>query len=297
MTLQDNASNSLKKYRGSLLTSGQPANNFNRPNLNPNNGGKLEDIQCSNIFGSAPKVQWNSYNTTDPIFNWKPTSSSVSGVSGIEKFNTVLSAFTAIGGLVVTGATVAKSLGSLKSNDNSAENVSDSTLASLAEKADSYDKNSDYNSMLNTSNCLKKQISTTRQKLDNARNIYTTAEKTLTNLSADKTKFEGERNTFIVDRDRLKSDLSALELIPVDERTPEQVAKIAEIKKKLDEQYSDTKLKVIDDKIKNVDKQIAEWTNTKLENEILMANLPKEISRADKSYENLNKKINKKVQA
>lgn len=85
MTTQDN---SLNKYqKSSLVTSGQPSNNFSRPNLNPNNGGRLQTTNVNSIFSSSmPNVNWNGYSSADPTLNWNSTSTNIKGQGLAETF-------------------------------------------------------------------------------------------------------------------------------------------------------------------------------------------------------------------
>ena len=89
MTPQEN---SLTKYKNTLVTSGNSGNNWNRPNLNPNNGGRLQSTSTIEIFGNAPKIDWNGYSSSDPILNWNSTSTNLGSgdtLANIAKWGTV----------------------------------------------------------------------------------------------------------------------------------------------------------------------------------------------------------------
>lgn len=148
-------------------------------------------------------------------------------------------------------------------------------------------------------------IETAKAKEANAKRDFATAETTLTNKNKDRAKFDQQRTDFMTQRDALKTsidtqqgELDILNAKPADERTPEENAlitklenEIADAKKKLDTEYSDNKLKTIENQIERLDKDIAEWTNKKLEAQIMMKQLPSEIKTAENAQKTLQKKI------
>ena len=311
MTPRDN---SLEKYNYGLTNTGQPANNFNRPNVTnfrPESG-RLYEIQYENIMTSTPKVNWNSYNTKDPILNFGSTSSNIGGSNFIETLGTVATGLSLFGGIAMTGVSLASAIKSMKGNSNNVGNqqVADENLNSLTESANNYDKKSDPNAMLNTANNLTTAINTSKQKLNNAKRTVNTAETTITNLNKSKTEYESKLADFITNKDALETNvktdensLADLKALPEDQRPADydqQVStlenRIQENKRKLETEYSDAKQKQIEDQISRINDEIAKWTETKLENEIIVKQLPDEIKNAEKAKESLNKKIEKYAQ-
>ncbi len=301
--------NSLNQYKG-LLTSGQPANNFNRPNLDYKNGGRLESTNYNTIKASSPSIYWNAYNTTDPILNFGDTSSDLNGGNFLSALSDIASCVTLVGGIAMTGFGIASAVKTLKgSKSNSNVPAADSNLASLTQTAENYDKKSDYNAMMNTANNLRTAITTAQQKLKNAQNTLETATNTLTNLNKQKTDAENNLQTFITNKTEIETSISTdkielqkLENIPADQRTPEQNTQIEQLKKRIQENenklktdYSDSKQKQLENTIQTLNDSIVKWENIKLENNILVKQLPTEIKDAQKAYENLNNKIEKQA--
>lgn len=309
LTKMGDQKNSLNQYKG-LLTSGQPANNFNRPNLDYKNGGRLESTNYNTIKASSPSIYWNAYNTTDPILNFGDTSSDLNGGNFLSALSDIASCVTLVGGIAMTGFGIASAVKTLKgSKSNSNVPAADSNLASLTQTAENYDKKSDYNAMMNTANNLRTAITTAQQKLKNAQNTLETATNTLTNLNKQKTDAENNLQTFITNKTEIETSISTdkielqkLENIPADQRTPEQNTQIEALKKRIQENenklktdYSDSKQKQLENTIQTLNDNIVKWENIKLENNILVKQLPTEIKDAQKAYENLNNKIEKQA--
>lgn len=309
LTKMGDQKNSLNQYKG-LLTSGQPANNFNRPNLDYKNGGRLESTNYNTIKASSPSIYWNAYNTTDPILNFGNTSSDLNGGNFLSALSDIASCVTLVGGIAMTGFGIASAVKTLKgSKSNSNVPAADSNLASLTQTAENYDKKSDYNAMMNTANNLRTAITTAQQKLKNAQNTLETATNTLTNLNKQKTDAENNLQTFITNKTEIETSISTdkielqkLENIPADQRTPEQNTQIEQLKKRIQENenklktdYSDSKQKQLENTIQTLNDNIVKWENIKLENNILVKQLPTEIKDAQKAYENLNNKIEKQA--
>lgn len=309
LTKMGDQKNSLNQYKG-LLTSGQPANNFNRPNLDYKNGGRLESTNYNTIKASSPSIYWNAYNTTDPILNFGDTSSDLNGGNFLSALSDIASCVTLVGGIAMTGFGIASAVKTLKgSKSNSNVPAADSNLASLTQTAENYDKKSDYNAMMNTANNLRTAITTAQQKLKNAQNTLETATNTLTNLNKQKTDAENNLQTFITNKTEIETSISTdkielqkLENIPADQRTPEQNTQIEQLKKRIQENenklktdYSDSKQKQLENTIQTLNDNIVKWENIKLENNILVKQLPTEIKDAQKAYENLNNKIEKQA--
>lgn len=302
--------NSLNKYKNTLLTSGQPANNWNRPNLDYHNGGRLESTNYETIKSTTPKVYWNSYSSSDPILNFGSTSSSIKGGNFLNTLGTIATVATGVAGFGVSVFSVVNAVKASKSsssNSNSSTPAADENLSSLTNTANNYDKKSDVLAMSNTATNLKIAIETSQKKLNNAKRTSETAQKTITNLNTKKTEWDGKRTDFITKRDELETNLASdkgaleqLKSISESERTPEQTAQIAKLEKSISDteatlkkDYSDAKLKTIEDQIARIDKEIDKWTTTKLEADVLVKQLPNEIKEAQKALESLNKKINK----
>lgn len=301
--------NSLKKYQGTVLTSGQPANNFNRPNvtdIKPSSG-RLYSTQYNNIWQSTPKVNWNSASTKDPILNFGSTSSSISGGGFLETMGKVASGITLFGGMAMTGLGIASAVKTLKGSKSSSDApAADQNLSSLTETANNYDKKSDANAMLNTATNLTTAISTSKQKLSNAQRTSNTAQTTITNLNKSKVEQEGKLTDFITQKDSLqtsitsdKNALSDLKNLPEDQRPADYATQVSTLERrisdnesKLKTEYSNEKQTQIENQIKRIEDDITKWTNTKLENDILIKQLPNEIKEAEKALKSLNKKLN-----
>lgn len=122
MTPKDN---SLQKYNYGLTNSGQPANNFCRPNVTnfKPESGRLYQIQYENIMTSSPKVNWNSYNTKDPILNFGSTSTNIGGSGFIETMGKIASGISLFGGIAMTGLGIANAVQTIKAaNSNQSAN-------------------------------------------------------------------------------------------------------------------------------------------------------------------------------
>lgn len=304
MTLPDN---SLTKYKNTVITSGQPANNYNRPNLDYKNGGRLESTNYNSIQKATPKVYWDSFRSTDPILKFNSTSSSVKNSDIIDTVSTISAITACVGGVATTVSAVANAFKSAKATNSKGDSSqpADKNLSSLTQTANNYDKNSDANAMMNTSQNLGKAIKTSKEKLNNAKRTSETAQNTITNLESEKADWEGKRSDFQTEKDSLetsiesnKRSLDELKAIPEDKRTPEQNTKISELEKsisesekKLKEDYSDSKLETIDNQIARIDEDIEKWTNTKMEADIEAQQLPDEIKSAEKAKDSLDKKI------
>lgn len=122
MTPKDN---SLQKYNYGLTNSGQPANNFCRPNVTnfKPESGRLYQVQYENIMTSSPKVNWNSYNTKDPILNFGSTSTNIGGSGFIETMGKIASGISLFGGIAMTGLGIANAVQTIKAaNSNQSAN-------------------------------------------------------------------------------------------------------------------------------------------------------------------------------
>ncbi len=122
MTPKDN---SLQKYNYGLTNSGQPANNFCRPNVTnfKPESGRLYQVQYENIMTSSPKVDWNSYNTKDPILNFGSTSTNIGGSGFIETVGKIASGISLFGGIAMTGLGIANAVQTIRAaNSNQSAN-------------------------------------------------------------------------------------------------------------------------------------------------------------------------------
>ena len=122
MTPKDN---SLQKYNYGLTNSGQPANNFCRPNVTnfKPESGRLYQVQYENIMTSSPKVNWNSYNTKDPILNFGSTSTNIGGSGFIETMGKIASGISLFGGIAMTGLGIANAVQTIRAaNSNQSAN-------------------------------------------------------------------------------------------------------------------------------------------------------------------------------
>lgn len=300
--------NSMKKYnQSSLVQAGTSSNNWSRPNINSNNGGRLQSTNVSNIFNGMPKVNWNSYSSTDPTLNFGSTSSSISGSGFVDGLNKAMLIGTSIFAVANMGLGIANAI---KGSKGSSKDVAtDTNLASLVNTAEDYGSKDDLASMQNTAQNLTTAINTSQTKLDNAKRGVQEAETKLTKLDTEKNKYDSELETFDTQKDELttnidksKGQLAELKAIPEDKRTPAQKQKITELEaqindmnEKLRNDFSDTKRKNITTQINRVAKEIQEWKNKQVQYKNDIKQLPSEIKSAQNALEKLNKKIMKHV--
>ena len=258
------------------------------------------------LFNSAsgyPSVNgWpNNWTSSDPILNFGSTSTDLNcGGSG---FTNVLGYITgglaAATGLLGLGAGIAGLCKKDKSGSSSSE-AADSTLASLVESANNYDKDSDQGAMQNTANCLAKQIDNVGKKLETAQRNKSTAERTLANYSKEKNDWEIKLSTFDADKGQIEADILDIDsqIAALDPKSPNyqndknKLEKTKQEKQdKLKTEYSDAKRKQITDQITRIEKEEDKWKVTLAEANQDIEKLPSEKKSAEKALKRLNKLI------
>lgn len=295
--------NSVNKYKNTLITSGQEANNFNRTGSGTVPGGRQDSVKYQNIMSGSPTIDWNKYSSKDPITVFGSTSGSLKGQNFISTLSNVASIFTLVGGAAVTGLSIAAAVKSMKGSKNNSNTPSaDANLAGLTQKANNLDKKSNLDDIGDLQAELIKAKGTAQKELTHAEGVVKTATITLNNLHKQKTEAKQQLTDFKLAKEELTSSiqtnetqLSELESIPEDQRTPEINKQINDLrqnistaKEKLKNEYSDAKQKQMENNIQSLEDRITKMTNLKLENEILLKQLPAEIQEADKAIERLN---------
>ena len=163
-------------------------------------------------------------------------------------------------------------------------------------------RKSNLNDISATQNELMQARETAKSQLTHAEGVVKTATTTLNNLNKQITEAKQQLTDFKLAKEQLKTSittnenqLSQLESIPEDQRTPEINKQINDLrqnistaKEKLKNDYSDAKQKQMENNIQSLQDRITEMTNLKLENEILVKQLPSEIQEADKAIKKLN---------
>lgn len=304
--------NSLRQYNKSALTNlGSPSNNFNRPNLDPNNGGLLQATNVGTVLNGTNKFNMNYPYTSDSILSGMGnTSTNIKGQGFIEGFTKVLTVLTGVGTLAMTGFGVAQGVKAMKQQVKSGSNQgeaapADQNLSSLTQTADSYDKKSDKTAMGNTAESLISAIKTAKDKESEAKRRFAETETSITNLDKDKTKFVGQLNDLksqktdlTTNLNKYKYSLSTLEAIPEEQRTPEQKTQIEQLKTIVDKEEkaikaNEEKQKTIENQIIRIAREMEELNTRKAQYKQQMETLPGEIKDAEKALEKLNKRINK----
>lgn len=297
--------NSLRQYNKSALTNlGSPSNNFNRPNLDPNNGGLLQATNVGTVLNGTNKFNMNYPYTTDSILSGMGnTSTKIKGQGFIEGATSVLT-------LVMTGFGIYQCAKAMKQQVKSGSNQgeaapADQNLSSLTQTADSYDKKSDKTAMGNTAESLISAIKTAKDKESEAKRRFAETETSITNLDKDKTKFVGQLNDLksqktdlTTNLNKYKYSLSTLEAIPEEQRTPEQKTQIEQLKTIVDKEEkaikaNEEKQKTIENQIIRIAREMEELNTRKAQYKQQMETLPGEIKDAEKALEKLNKRINK----
>ena len=201
--------------------------------------------------------------------------------------------FTLVGGAAVTGFSIAAAIKSAKGSKNNSNTPSaDENLAGLTQKANNYDKKSNLNDISATQNELMQARETAKSQLTHAEGVVKTATTTLNNLNKQITEAKQQLTDFKLAKEQLKTSittnenqLSQLESIPEDQRTPEINKQINDLRQNIS--TAKEKLKN-ENNIQSLQDRITEMTNLKLENEILVKQLPSEIQEADKAIKKLN---------
>ena len=295
--------NSVNKYKNTLITSGQEANNFNRTGSGTVPGGRQDSVKYQNIMSGSPTIDWNKYSSKDPITVFGSTSGSLKGQNFISTLSNVASIFTLVGGAAVTGLSIAAAIKSAKGSKNNSNTPSaDENLAGLTQKANNLDKKSKLKDIGDMQKELINAQGTAQKQLTHAEGAVKTATTTLNNLNKEITEAKQQLTDFKFAKEELKTSittnenqLSQLESIPEDQRTPEINQQIKDLrqnittaKEKLKNEYSDAIEKQKENNIQSLQDRITKMTNLKLENEILVKQLPSEIQEADKAIKKLN---------
>lgn len=310
MTPKDN---SLQKYNYGLTNSGQPANNFCRPNVTnfKPESGRLYQIQYENIMTSSPKVNWNSYNTKDPILNFGSTSTNIGGSGFIETMGKIASGISLFGGIAMTGLGIANAVKTMKAansnqsasgannfsrkenklidkntvNSDSAMNALDSAITTAENLDESVSQETAINAGTNLNNALNEARSVVKNaKLERQEAVE--HKKTLTNEKSDlEVKRDGLKN----EKTSYENELAALEKKDPSELTESDKSRINELKKLIKEQE-----KKIEDLEEEIEKK---QSKINIENEIItrntttINNLEQNIAQGDKLAAKLKKQV------
>lgn len=310
MTPQDN---SLRKYNYGLTNSGQPANNFNRPNVTnfKPESGRLYQTQYENIMTSSPKVYWNSYNTKDPILNFGSTSTDIGGAGFLETMGKIASGITLFGGMAMTGLGIANAVQTIKAAKNNQQangtnNFSrkenkfidkntvngDNTMNALDSAittAENLDESVSQETAINAGTNLNNALNEARNVVKNAKLERNEAEEHKRTLTNEKSNLEVQRDGLKNEKTSYENELAALEKKDPSELTESDKIRINELKKLIKEQEK---------KIEDIEEQIAKkQSEINVENEIItrntttINNLEQNIAQGDKLAAKLKKQV------
>lgn len=314
MTPKDN---SLQKYNYGLTNSGQPANNFCRPNVTnfKPESGRLYQIQYENIMTSSPKVDWNSYNTKDPILNFGSTSTDISGSGFIETVGKIASGISLFGGIAMTGLGIANAVKTMKAanSNQSASGVDNFSRKERKEinnnTTDSNDEMQALDSAITTAESLvdsdnieevKKGHENIMASITNAQKAQNealrnkeSAEKTRDGWSTKKTTEQNNYNKLLNQKTSINSKLEALKKTDTSNMSDAEKSalkeEIAQYEKDLKE--IEKQLKKSKETIEEYDKQIAKYQQIVDNNTQVINSLSANI----KSAQNLEKQLRVKT--
>ena len=301
------AGESLKNYNG-VITAG---NNGTKPTGNPYDCSNWRnDTTWPSVYGSSPKVNWNSPTVYDRITYGNlgcgaltTTANYNNSGSGIDFWTGLTMACTGVPAVMSVVQSVAGLFNKGDKSSDSADSACDSNLAESVDRANNIDKKTSLTDLTSLSQTMTTRIGTANKKLDTAKRVNETATKTISNLDQNKSKKDDELATFdankasleadIVD---LKSKLSALDPNAQNYNDLKQQinAQIAEKKKAIEDNYSDTKRKTITNEIDRLDKEINEWKLKQAEAKETIDKLPKEIKEAEKAKKKVDDEITKR---
>lgn len=266
--------NSLNQYKNTLLTSGQPANNFNRPNLDYRNGGRLESTNWNTIKTTTPSVQWNKYYTKDPILNFGSTSSSLDGGGFLETMSNIASGITFVGGAAMTAMGIFSAVKAIKGSNNASEGtfsrkesktISENTTASqdamnaldssITTAEEVLNSSNDPDTIQKAHENLMSSITNAQQTRNDAANKKETATNTKDNLEKKKLGYENQINDLKNEKTKLTNQLNELKGQDTSQMSAEE--KSAHNKKIADlEQQIKTKEKEIEKVQKEIDNYV-----------------------------------------
>lgn len=303
--------NSLLNYnkkQAPFTGSGNVSNNFNRNHTatqKPMDGWR-GGTDYNNVWSYAQKyntTDWNKNYTRDPLANFG--SSSNKGAS----FATILSGIM----MGLTGVTAALGLfGTLKelfgSKKNAAKEAASpqnfnadakTSLDDISNTASSYDDNSKVSDMEDTSTTLGNAITSSQAQRDNYKRDAETARKTKENLEGQRPALVNALQSFDTEKQTLETNISTVEgklnnpdLSEADKASLK--AEIAQMKKQLQEKYSDSKRKELADRVTENARGITAQEKAIAENDAKANQLNEQIKSAEKAKKALDRKIAKK---
>lgn len=295
-------SNSLYTYRDSIDANSNKGWQQYNPSVSSASQMAAYNTPLFNRASGYPGVtNWpNNWVSSDPILNFGSTSSDLScgGNGFINTLGYITGGISALTSLVGLGTGIA-SLFKKDNGGSSSTEAADSTLAGLTETANNYDKKSNQKAMMDTSTSLQKQRDNANTRLATAYRNRSTAEATLTSLSGQKNYWAKQLETFDAGKGELIDQITDFQN-KIDELNPgenygaqktELEGEIAKIQAQIDENYSEAKRKEITDQITSIEEQEQEWQLLIDEANKDIAQLPGEISEADKAIKRLNKLI------
>ena len=290
---------SLNKYRNTLLTSGQPANNFNRTGSGTVPGGRQDSVKYTSISKNMPGVSWNSYSSKDPILNFGSTSSSLKGGGFLNFLSDAANVVTLVGGAALTGVSIYSAVQAAKGNNSSSNagginfsrketkeinrNTTDGqnemqALDNAITTAESLIDSNDTKNIERAHENIMGAIQNAQSAVNEANRNITTAQATQTNWINKKADKKTEYDNLLNDKTTLSNRISELEKIDASQMTPEQKAELAEAKKQLKE--IENKLKKLEEEIADIDKEIAKYQTIIDKNKQVVNDLNANISTA-----------------
>lgn len=270
--------NSLQKYKGNL-TSGQPANNFNRPNLDYKNGGRLEYTNYNTIKLFEPEIGWNQYKTKDRITNFGNTSSSLKGSGFINTMNDIFCIVTTIAAPVAAGLSIAAYAKAMKGASDGVDNSFsrkerkeinkntvnaedamyglDSTITTGQAVLDNVD-NMKQDTIMDAAENIRNSITAAQAQRADAARKNSEVQKTKGNLEKNKTTLTGQYDTLGKEIQTAKTELSVLEQKDTSKMTPEEKTahekQIKELKSTIEDKEKE--YKKLEEDIAKLDQQI-----------------------------------------
>lgn len=270
--------NSLQKYKGNL-TSGQPANNFNRPNLDYKNGGRLEYTNYNTIKLFEPEIGWNLYKTKDRITNFGNTSSSLKGSGFVNTMSDIFGIVTAIATPVAAGLSIAAYAKAVKGASDGVDNSFsrkerkeinkntvdaedamyglDSTITTGQAVLDNVD-NMKQDTIMDAAENIRNSITAAQAQKNEAIRKNEEAQRTKGLLEGQKTTLTGEYNNLGKKIQTAKTELSVLEQKDTSKMTPEEKTahenQIKELKSTIEDKEKE--YKKLEEDIAKLDQQI-----------------------------------------
>lgn len=302
--------NSFKKYQYDMpfTGSGNVSNDYNRNHSatqKPMDGWR-GNTDFGNILNGSQKfntTDWNKSYTRDPLANFGSSNSSGSSFASImSKIMLGLTGLVAGFGLFSMVKDLFGKKNKADAEATSPQNFNadaQTSLNDLSNTAEGYDENSDVTQMAQTSTNLGNSITASKTQRDNLKRDSETADKTKDTLEGKRPELVNALQTFDTGKKTLETNISSItgklgdpNLSPEDKASLQN--ELAQMKKELNEKYSDTKRKTLADQVTENGKGIAAQEKIIADNKTKVSELDTQIKDAEKAKKSLDKKIQKK---